>query len=347
MKILALDLGKYKSVWCDYHAETGEHRFGKINTIPAEVQDVLLKHRPDRLVIEIGNSAGWVYDLAVGMGIAIQVADVGQEAWRWRNCKSKTDRLDAVKLAQLSAMNQLPTVHMPSPAVRQWRSLIQYRQSLVVRRTKIKNTIRSLLEHQGLRMPSGRKAWTEAGIKQTQEFAMPMVETSDTELWRGMLDNELKAFQQIHEQLAPVDAKLDKIAQTQERVRLLRSVPGVGPRLAETVVAIIDDPKRFTRGKQVGCYAGLTPRQWQSGQMDRQGHISCRGNRVLRSMLIEVSWLGLRNNPWMKAIYERALRGSNKRKKMAIVAVARRLLVVLWAMLRDGTAWNPELAIVE
>jgi transposase len=346
MKILALDLGKNKSVFCDYHAETAEHRFGKINTIPAEMQALLLKQRPDRVVIEIGNSAGWVYDLAVTMGIDIQVAEVGEESWRWRKRKTKTDRVDALKLARVSAMNQLPTVHMPSPAVRQWRSLIQYRQSLVGRRTKIKNTIRSLLESQGLKMPSGWKAWTEAGVKQLQERALPMAEASETELWRGMLDNELKALQQIQEQLAPVEAKLDGMAQTQERVRLLRSVPGVGPRLAETVVAMIDDPKRFTRGKQVGCYAGLTPRQWQSGQMDRQGHISGRGNRVLRSMLIEVSWLGLRNNPWMKAIYERTLKGG-KRKKVAIVAVARRLLVVLWAMLRDGTAWNPELAMAE
>jgi len=347
MRILALDLGKFKSVWCDYQADGGKHRFGKINTTPAEVRDLLAELRPDRLVIEVGNSSGWVHDLAVEMNIEVQVANVGQESWRWKNRKTKTDRKDAEKLGKDSAGNELETVHMPKPAVRQWRGLIQYRQTLVSRRTQIKNAIRALLDSQGLKMPSGRKAWTQAGVKQLAELALPLGEASETQLWRGMLDNELKALQQIEEQLAPVEAKLDQKAQATERVRLLKTVPGVGTRLAETVVAMIDDPKRFTRGRQVGCYAGLTPRKWQSGTMDRQGHISGCGNRTLRSLLVEVSWLGLRLNPWMREIYERVRRGSDKRKKIAITAVARRLLVVLWAMLRDGTSWKPRLAVTE
>ena len=125
-----------------------------------------------------------------------------------------------------------------------------------------------------------------------------------------------------------------------KQVQLLQTIPGVGPRLAEAVVAYIDDPKRFKNGKQVGSYFGLTPRQFQSGSMDRSGGISGMGNALVRTLLVEVSWLGLRHNPWMRAIYERVMRGTKSRKKIAIVAVARRLLVVCWAMLRDNRRWN-------
>jgi len=88
---------------------------------------------------------------------------------------------------------------------------------------------------------------------------------------------------------------------------------------------------------------GLTPRQWQSGQSLREGHISRMGNPLLREVLVEVSWLGIRTNAWMKQVYQSVCRGSDKRKKIAIVAVARRLFVRLWAMLRDGTIWREPL----
>ena len=102
---------------------------------------------------------------------------------------------------------------------------------------------------------------------------------------------------------------------------------------------------RFASGRQVGAYVGLAPRRYQSGSMDRQGRISHRGDALVRSLLVEVAWLGRRWNPWMKAVYERALHGTPSRKKIAIVALARRLLVVCWAMLRDGTRWKDPLAL--
>jgi len=123
--------------------------------------------------------------------------------------------------------------------------------------------------------------------------------------------------------------------------QLLRTIPGVGPRLAEIAVAMLDDPRRFRSAKQVGSYVGLTPRQFQSGDQDRQGRISHMGNNLLRALLVEVGWVGLRYNPWMRDVYERVRRGSPVRKKQAIVAVARRLIVRCWAILWDGTPWDP------
>ena len=124
MKILAIDLGKFKSAACVYESSTGEHSFTTVRTKPGDIHDLLATHRPQRVVVEIGSAAGWVHDMALTMGLQIQVANPNHEAWRWKNVKRKTDKDDALKLAQLSAMNQLPTLQLPSAKVRQWRSLI-------------------------------------------------------------------------------------------------------------------------------------------------------------------------------------------------------------------------------
>jgi transposase len=105
-------------------------------------------------------------------------------------------------------------------------------------------------------------------------------------------------------------------------------------------VRLLDDPKRFQNSKHVGSYAGLTPRQYQSGQMERQGRISGQGNRLLRSLLVEACWTSLRYNPWARDTYKRLLRGSPSRKTIAITALARKLLVKCWAMLREEENWK-------
>jgi len=341
MKILAIDLGKSKSVACQYEVGTDQHEYETLETTAEALRALLTKVSPDRVVIEVCSQAGWVADVVRELGIELQVANPNHEGWRWRNVKRKTDRVDALKLARLSAVNQLPLVYMPAKDIRQWRSLILYRQSLVKRRTGAKNRIRSLLDQQGLRvLASGKKGWTEKSLEALRVLARPLEETEREEFWRGELWEELRQLDALEETIRRVEEKLDGVGQQDRRVQLLDTIPGVGPRLAEMVAAVIDEPSRFARGKQVGSYVGLTPRQYQSGNTDRQGRISGQGHRELRAMLIEVSWLGLRHNPWMHEVYERVRRGSKTRKKVAIVAVARRLLVRCWAMLRDGTPWR-------
>ena len=106
MKILALDLSKYKTVGCDYEAETGRHQFATVLTTQKELHDLIVDREPDRLVIEICSIAGWVCDLVRSLGIEIQVASTNDERWQWRKVKTKTDRRDSLKLAQLSARNE-------------------------------------------------------------------------------------------------------------------------------------------------------------------------------------------------------------------------------------------------
>ena len=346
MKILALDLGKNKSVACGLDTDTNEHSFETIRTWPNELHDLVVAQRPDRVVIEMGPQAGWVHDLVKALDVAVEVANPSHEGWRWRRVKAKSDRLDALKLAQLSSMGQLPTVHMPTVhmptgRVRQWRSLILYRHKLVRRRTAIKNSLRAIVAREGQRPVGDESRWTNGLLKWFGSLARPLETVDAEEVWRGQLALELEAFGEVCLRIQSVEKKLDELAEADGRVGLIRSVPGVGRRLAEVVVATIDDPHRFRSGKQVGAYAGLTPRRYQSGSMDRQGRISGQGSRLLRALLVEVSWLGLRYNAYMAAVYEHVRRGSDSRKKIAIVAVARRLLIWCWAMLRDKRRWRP------
>jgi transposase len=342
MKILALDLGKNKSVFVEYSVG-GERQFGKVDTNAAGIEKLLRRVQPDRLVIEACPAAGWVCDLTRKLNIPIQVANGNDERWRWKTVKNKTDRTDALKLAQLSEMQTLPMVHVPQPQIRQWRSLIEYRDGLVARRTAMKNSIRAIYERQGLCLPSTKKAWTDQALADMKKEADAR---SEDDLWLLQVRCELEQLETVQKQIERTEEQLDKIAESKTSVKRLQEAPCVGPRLSEAVVAMIDDPHRFKNGRQVGCYAGLTPRRWQSGQSDRQGHISRAGPPLLRKLLVQIAWMGVRHKTWMLEVYQNVCRGSEKRKKIAIVAVARRLLVRLWAMLRDQSDWKESIRSV-
>ena len=123
MRILALDLGKYKSVGCNYETESGRHSYVARVTNQQALHDLIVDCEPDRIVIEVCSIAGWVVDLARTLGIEIQVASTNDERWHWRKVKTKNDRRDALKLAQLSARNELELVHVPQSEVRQWQQV--------------------------------------------------------------------------------------------------------------------------------------------------------------------------------------------------------------------------------
>lgn len=292
------------------------------------------------MVIEVGAQAGWVSDLCESPEVTLEAANPNHESWRWKNIKRKTDRDDALRLARLSVMKQLPTVHVPRSAVRAWRSFISYRHTLVGRRTAIKNNIRSILDRQGMSHPSGRAGWTNKAMMRLRDLAIPIDEVDADVLWRGQLDAELASLEHVESLIARVESKLNEVAKADERVQRLQTIPGVGPRLSELLVAVIDDPHRFKNGKQVGAYAGLLPRQFESGTMSRAGRITGRGNRRLRALLVEVAWLMRRYNGYLRDVFDRVCRNSRTRRKIAVVATARRLLIICWAMLRDGTEWK-------
>jgi transposase len=120
-------------------------------------------------------------------------------------------------------------------------------------------------------------------------MARPVDGIGREDLWRGELSLEMESLHSVQELLKTIEARLDEFVISDTRCGLVQTIPGVGPRLAEIVVAILDDPHRFKNRKQVASYVGLSPRIYQSGNSDRQGRISGQGNSLLRMMLVEIA----------------------------------------------------------
>ena len=125
-----------------------------------------------------------------------------------------------------------------------------------------------------------------------------------------------------------------------ERVRLRRTIPGVGPRTAEVVGAHLGDAARFRTARAVSAYAGLVPRQFPSGARDRTGRITRRGPGLLRKARVAAAWLMLRSNGWAARTVPRISQGPTTRRQPALVALARQRLVRCWGMRKHGTAWD-------
>lgn len=342
--ILGLDLGKFKSLACLYDPDTTAARFATVLTDPDALRKLLEAERPGLVVFETCTVAGWVADLCTELGLPFAVADPMHEAWSWRKVNRKTDRDDALKLARMAALGELPTVPMPTKAAREYRGLVAYRDRLVGRRTAAQNRIRALAQRHGILLPLGHRAWTKAGLEVIAALARPLADCGPEELWRGELGLELRELEALMTLAEEAEKRLDALGAEDRRVQLLRTIPGVGPRTAEVVVAHLGDAGRSRTARQVSAYAGLVPRQFQSGETDRRGRITRRGPALLRKVLVEAAWMMLRYDAWAARTLEHLSKGQKTRRKQALVALARKLLVRCWAMLRHDTPWDERLA---
>ena len=334
-RILALDLGKNKTAARLRMADGRPDYCVVVPTKAADLKQLAENVQPTVVLMEMSTVTYWVHDLFAQMGTKVVVTANNSPCWKWKNTVCKSDSTDTDKLIKLYLLGELEPVHIPGMDTREWRSFIAFRRRLVQARTRVKNEIKSLLSAKHILISDAGADWTVRWVAAVREHANAPAQCQTDELWRVRLRIMLKQLDMYDEQINEVEVQLNRIAKQHIAVELLQKEPGVGPRLAEIVVAVIDDPLRFHNSKQVACYAGLTPRHWSSGQTERSGHISKQGNTILRSLLVEVSWLAIRHNTWLKEIYERIRKDVKGRGKIAIVAAARRLLIKLWAIWRD------------
>ena len=295
----------------------------------------VLAELPDRFAVcyEASCGYGYFHELLTPLASRVAVAHPGLLRLIFRS-RRKNDRRDAEKLAKLLYIDQVPTVHVPSAEVRAWRELIGYRQKLVQKRTRAKNGVRALLRTVGIRPPKRPGLWTRQGMGWLRgcEFSQ-----SIHALKRDLLVEEIET---LSAQLQRVEKELARFSKDNPAVWQLQSIPGVGLRTAEAVVAFLDDPHRFRHSKAVGSYFGLVPSQDQSGDTNRLGRITREGPAVARHLLIEATWQAVRRSPTIGAYFERIQRGDMNRKKTALVATAHYLVRVMWAMLKQGTLWK-------
>ena len=341
MIIMAIDLGKFNSMVCIYDSETRAHSFETVLTERGYFQTLFKQLKPDLIVVEACGPSGWVSDLCEELGIKRIVCSTHESAWLFKNVKRKTDKDDAIKLARLAMLGELVPTHVPTKSIRERRRLIKYRKKMVDRINSSKSTIRSLFSNQGMQISSGATTW-HTGRAFLIENAKPLAQCSVEELWRGELHLELTQLSALEGHLKEIEKRLEQLAKADAQIRRVQTINGVGRVTAECIVAYLDDPHRFKNARQVSAYAGMVPRQYQSGTTDRRGRITKRGPRLLRTILVECAWCSIRYNQWSQETYERIHCGTQSRKKKAAVALARKILVTAWALMRDEVDYDPQ-----
>lgn len=245
----------------------------------------------------------------------------------------KSDKLDAQVLAEFLALDMIPTSYRPTPRQRDHRRLVRQRDSIQRRTTSVKNRLRRIMsnynaDRRDLFSRAGRQFAKKFAVSPADRFAMNQM-SAELDFFGQQLseaNQELKAF-----------AANAPLRERQYR-ELLLTIPGVGFVTAEVVLAEIADIDRFDSQKQVVAYAGLAPGQRESAGKSKELHIEKTGSKHLRWILVESAWQLVRYSPRWRAIYER-LKKRLKAKK-AIVAVARRLLCLITAILNSGEPYS-------
>jgi transposase len=332
MWYVGLDAHTKQSTFCVLNAN-GQRQFSR--QIKGPWDKVLFElagiKQPFAVCFEASTGYGYLHERLSRIAQRVVVAHPGQLRLIFRS-KRKNDRVDAEKLAKLLYLDEVPPVYVPTADVQAWRAMIEHRERLLAERTRAKNSLRAGLRSQGLTAPKG--LWTQRGLAWLR--ALP--ETNFLNAMRR--DIGLERVASLNQMLKRSETGLAKMAATHPGVALLMSIPGVGIRTAEAVVAYIDDPGRFGRNKTIGSYFGLVPSQDSSAGKNRLGHITRQGPATVRRLLTEAAWQGVRRSPQIRAYFERIHQGDPERRKIALAACAHYLLRVMLAMLKTGELWR-------
>lgn len=295
-----------------------------------------LEHREKcRVVLETSSEAFAVADAALALGHEVRVVPCSLVKSLGVGARGlKSDKRDAQVLSEVSCRIDLPSVHIPRPLSRERKTLCGMREGLVEARTKLINTVRGWCRTQNRRIPSGDTSTFPKRIRTYFERAgLPLP---------AYVQRQLRAIEALSEQIDEADADLALEAEQDETCARLMTVPGVGPVTAIRFAATLDEISRFGGAHAVQSYLGLVPGERSSSERQRRTSITKAGSAKLRWALGQASWSARRtrkNDPivqWCIQIEQR--RGT----PIAMVALARKLAGILFAVWRDGTVYQPD-----
>ncbi len=279
----------------------------------------------DQVALESTSNAWAVYDAVLPMVAEATVADAHKISLISKSPR-KTNQHDALILAKLLAANLLPAVWVPPQEVRELRSLIAHRRHLVRDRTATKNRLHSVLHRHNLHLPQG-DPFSEANRAWWQALALSSAE-------QLRVRHELLHIQHLSQLIDEVEVEIAQLSAQEpwcEQLAFLIQLPGVSWLSGMTILSAIGDVARFPGSRQLVGYSGLGASVHASGNTYRTGRITKQGRRELRTVLVECAWAAVRYSPFWKVRFERLRAQVGKQK--AIVAIARKLLVVIWHVL--------------
>jgi len=300
---------------------------------PEELVSVLrsLSSNPVAVGLEAGPLSQWLHKHLTEVGFETVLMETRLVKGAMKAMPIKTDRRDAEGIARLLQMGWFRQVHCKTLSAQEMRALLTARKSIQKAMLDLELSIRGVLRNFGLKIGKISKGRFEERVLELS-VGNPMLEAAANPI--------LTARRSLRDELADLEKLLRAHAKSDPICRLMMTMPGAGAIVALTVRSAIDDPERFHSSKDVGPWAGLTPRRDQSGDRDVVGQITRAGDEALRTALYQAATVMLnRARPnWLTAW---ALRVAGRRgKKRATVALARRIGVVLHRMWRDGTEFR-------
>jgi len=328
-------------IGCDYHpgfqeiafvdtetGDCGEQRLENCEGAEKFYRDLASQGKKVRVGMEASGHARWFERLLAELNIELWRGDAAVIRAK-RGRKAKTDRQDALHILNLLLTGAFPKIWVPSWENRDLRQLLWHRHRMVQARTRVMNQLQAVALNEGLRCK--KKLWRKHGREQLEAFRLAP--------WASRRREDLlKLLDRLNPTIEELSEAIEQEAEKYPPAQRLMTHPGVGALTALAFVLIIGEAECFECGKQVGSYLGLVPLEDSSGERRRLGHITKQGNSLLRFLLVEAAQVTSRKIPeWHSKYVHLTMR---RGKKIAKVAMARKLAVRLFWMMRKG--WNYE-----
>jgi transposase len=327
-----------KIIGCDFHPS-----FQKIAIFDSETGEIIvlrLSHAneeatrfyqllPEPVVVGVESSGNmrWFQRLLARLGHSLWIGDASRIRANAPR-KQKTDERDALNILDLLLEKRFPSIWVPTMEELDLRQLLKHRHTLVQMRTRVKNQLQHIAMNEGFQKK--RKLWTKEGLAFLRKMELGP--------WTGRRrDDLLQLLEQLHGQIQEMNQAAERAAAQQPLARLLMTHPGVGPILALATVLTLGTVERFPRSKNVISYVGLIPSEDSSGMRRRLGGITKQGNSFMRFLLVQAGMVAARHEAELGRFYKRLVH--KKHHGVAKVAVARKLLVRLYWMLRTNTPY--------
>jgi transposase len=335
-KTVGCDLGDRYSQLCVLDAGGAVESRVRVATSRAGLSKWFDGVGPFRVVLEVGTHSRWVEQLLEELGHEVIVANARQVRLIHQG-QRKNDKLDAEKLARLARVDvELlhPIRHRSEQAHGELR-VLRSRDQLVRARTELINHVRGVSKSFGIRIP---KCTGTGFVRRAQQTPMPASLLS-------AVQPVLLALSAINEQLKAYDKTLETMAQSEVQAQPLLTIHGVGPLTALAFVLTLEDPSRFARSRDVGAYLGLVPAQWQTGQRELELRISKAGDTFVRKLLVNCAQRMLgpfgQDSDLRRFGLRLMQRGGKAAKKKAVIAVARKLAVLMHRLWITGEVYRP------
>jgi len=330
-RFVGLDIHKHEVEACLIDAQGQvllRHRF---NCSRDGLEDFARRHllAQDKIALE-ATSHTWSVVAVLQPFVADVVVSNPLRTKAIAEAKIKTDKVDALVLAQLLRCDFLPSVWRPDPATQRLRRLTGRRASLVSDRTAIKNRLHAVLAER-LIPPPVDDLFGSRGLEALGKLNLD-------EDGRLMIDSDMRLLQAVEQEIALLDALLARLGYAEDRVRLLMTLPGVGLAVAQTLLAALGDIARFKDGDRAASYLGLVPSTRQSGSHSYHGSITKHGSGHARWMLVQAAQ-HLSKHPGPLGHFFRRL-AKKKNRNIAVVATARKLVVIAWHMLTKNEPYR-------